>query len=269
MRKSRIREKLDRGEPALCTNLCLADPSVFELVSTLGFDGIWLDLEHHAHSLETAAKLFRAARVGDADIIARPGKGEFVSISRLLEAGAQAIMYPRCESPEEAREVVDAVKFAPLGKRGFDGSNADANYGASPMGSYLPHANRETVLIVQLESPEAVSQAEAMASVPGVDALMLGPADFSILSGFPGDFADPQLREALAAVATGAKSAGKAWAQTMIDPGHIPEAIAMGANIIFYGNDLGLIRQGMTKIFGMMQQHCNLATQTTVEQVSS
>ena len=72
----------------------------------MGFDGIWLDLEHHAHSVETANQLMRAARVGGADIVARPAKGEFMRMGRLLEAGAQAIMYPRCDDPEEAAEVV-------------------------------------------------------------------------------------------------------------------------------------------------------------------
>src|SRR5690349_18777398 len=119
MRNSRIKAKLARNEPALCTQLHFTDPSVFELTSLMGFDGIWMDLEHHGYSVETAGQLMRAARVGTSDIVARPAKGEFMRMARLLELGAQAIMYPRCDSAEEAAEVVKWAKFAPLGRRGF------------------------------------------------------------------------------------------------------------------------------------------------------
>ena len=78
MRPSRVKAKLKRGEPALITCCHFIDPSVYELVSLLGFDGIWLDLEHHSTSDETASNLMRAARVGASDVIARPAKGEFM-----------------------------------------------------------------------------------------------------------------------------------------------------------------------------------------------
>src|SRR6186713_2098347 len=106
MRRSRVLEKVRRGETAISCALHLTDPSVYELASLMGFDGIWMDLEHHGYSVETAANLMRAARVGGADPIARPGKGEFMRMARLLEAGATGIMYPRCDGVEEAREVV-------------------------------------------------------------------------------------------------------------------------------------------------------------------
>src|SRR3954452_22595467 len=128
MRASRIKAKLKRNEPVLLTTLHLTDPSLYEMTSLMGFDGIWMDLEHHAYSVETAAKLMCAARVGASDIVARPAKGEFMRIGRMLEAGAQAIMYPRCESAEEAAELVKWSKFAPFGERGLDAASADAPY---------------------------------------------------------------------------------------------------------------------------------------------
>src|ERR1044072_4948203 len=106
MRTSRIKAKLAANKPALCTLLHLTDASIFELASLMGFDGLWIDLEHHGYSVETAGQLMRAARVGSSDIVARPAKGEFMRMGRLLELGAQAIMYPRCDNPIEAAEVV-------------------------------------------------------------------------------------------------------------------------------------------------------------------
>src|SRR5438876_5928046 len=107
MRPSKIKAKLRRGEPVLLTALLLTDPSVYELTSLMGFDGIWMDMEHHGYSLETATALMRAARVGPGvDIMVRPAKGEFMRMGRMLEAGAQGILYPRCEDAAEARQVV-------------------------------------------------------------------------------------------------------------------------------------------------------------------
>src|SRR3954466_11505140 len=106
MRPSKIKAKLKRHEPVLLTTLHYFDPSLYEMTSLLGFDGIWLDLEHHGTGVETAMTLLRAARVGNADVMVRPGKGEFMRMGRLLEAGAQGILYPRCSGPDEARDVV-------------------------------------------------------------------------------------------------------------------------------------------------------------------
>src|SRR5262249_33493871 len=197
VRQSQIKAKLKRNEPVLVVTLHLTDPSTYELASLMGFDGIWLDLEHHHYSVETANMLMRAARVGAADAMVGAAKGEFMRIGRILEAGAQGIMYPRCDDAAEARQVVTWSKFAPLGKRGFDSANPDNPYCAMPMAPYLKAANEETFVVIQIEEPSAVANAEAIAAVEGVDVLFLGPADLSILSGVPGQWDHPILKEAV------------------------------------------------------------------------
>ncbi len=248
MRTSRIKAKWARNEPALCTILSLANPGLFELTSLMGFDGIWMDLEHHTESLETASQLMRAARVGCADIVARPAKGEFMRMGRMLEIGAQGIMYPRCDSPEEAAEVVRWAKFAPEGMRGFDGGNADALYSSIKLADYVGHANRETFLIIQIEHPRAVEQAEAIAAVSGVDALMVGPADLSILSGFPGQFDHPQLTAALEKVSRAARGAGKQWAFLARTPEQAERALNQGAGLIFHQLDLVVVKNALEQM---------------------
>src|SRR6188508_3007590 len=120
MRPSKIKAKLSRNEPVLLVTLHFTDPSAYEMTSLMGFDGLWMDMEHHGYSLETAMTLMRAARVGTSDIMVRPAKGEWMRMGRMLEAGAQGIMYPRCDNAAEAKELVRWTKFAPLGQRGFD-----------------------------------------------------------------------------------------------------------------------------------------------------
>lgn len=248
MRFSRVKAKLRKGEAALITCCHFIDPSIYELVSLLGFDGIWLDLEHHATSDETAATLMRAARVGASDVIARPAKGEFMRMGRLLEAGAQGIMYPRCETAEEAEELVRWAKFAPQGERGVDGANGDNPYCSMPMPPYLQAANEHTLLIAQLESPRAVDAAEDIARVPGIDVLMIGPGDLSVIAGIPYQFDHPLIAEALRHVAEAARNAGKWWGTVSGTPQHTQQLLDQGAKFICHGADLILVKQGMEQI---------------------
>lgn len=248
MRPSRVKAKLERGQPALVTTLHLVDPSVFELASLMGFDGIWMDMEHHGYSLETAAGLMRAARVGGSDIIARPAKGEFMRMQRMLEAGAQGIMYPRCDDAREAAEAVAWAKFAPAGRRGCDGANPDMPYLTMPIDRYVAEANRQTFLIVQIESPQALEQVDEIAAVDGVDILLLGPGDFSILSGFPGRMDDRRVLEAKRKIAAAARRAGKNWGCPAGSVEQAQELLEMGARLVCYQADILMIKSGLEQV---------------------
>jgi 4-hydroxy-2-oxoheptanedioate aldolase len=245
MHKSKVKAKLARNEPALCTSLHLTDPSVYELTSLLGFDGIWMDLEHHGYSVETAMGLMRAARVGGADIMARPAKGEFMRMGRLLEAGATGIMYPRCSDAAEAAEVVRWSKFAPQGTRGYDGGNPDCPYIAMPLERYIREANEQTFVVIQIEDPGALERAPEIAAVDGVDVLFLGPADMSILSGIPGQFDHPRMQEAIRHVAAAARAAGKHWGMPSGSVDVIRQLVDMGARFLCHGCDIVMVKQGL------------------------
>jgi 4-hydroxy-2-oxoheptanedioate aldolase len=248
MRPSVIKGKLARGEPVLLTQLHFTDPSVFELTSLMGFDGIWMDLEHHTYSMETATAMMRAARVGRSDIVARAAKGEFMRLSRLLEAGAQGIMYPRCDDADEAREVVKWSKFAPMGERGFDGGNPDMPYTMGSVTDYIEHANAQTFILMQLEEEASLRNAEAIAEVDGVDILFFGPGDFSVLSGIPGQMDHPIILDALKRTAKAAKSAGKHWGTPALSLDHAKRLLDMGATFICYMADIVLVKQGLQLI---------------------
>jgi 4-hydroxy-2-oxoheptanedioate aldolase len=248
MRTSRIKAKLARGEPVLVTTLHFTDPSLYEMTSLMGFDGIWMDLEHHTYSVETAAGLMRAARVGSSDIIARPAKGEFMRMQRLLEAGAQGIMYPRCEDEQEAAEVVAWAKFAPLGRRGCDSANPDAPYLAMPLEQYVRAANEQTFIIIQLETPSALERADRIAAVDGVDILMLGPGDLSVFIGRPGQLEDERIAEAKRHVAEAAKGAGKHFGWPVASPQQARELLELGGRFVCYGCDFVIVKTGLERV---------------------
>lgn len=248
MRTSRCLSKWRQGQPVLGITLHLTDPCLFELTSMLGFDLIWIDLEHHARSVERTGDMIRASRVSSADVIVRPGKGEFIKIGRLLEAGAAGIMYPRCDSPEEAQQVVYNAKFAPLGGRGLDGSGPDALYGTSPLIPYLEHANKETFLVMQIEDRNALSKAADIGKVNGVDMLFFGPGDYSVTEGFPGDFKSHKYWEAVEQVAHAAQASGKMWGTPAFSFDHAKRLLDMGAMLITYSSDLTLLRKRLVEI---------------------
>lgn len=248
MRKSRVVSRLREDQPVVFYCLHLNDPSVWELASLIGPDCLWLDLEHHVHSVETASELIRAARVGSSDVIARPAKGEFMRMQRLLEGGAQGIIYPRCDGADEAREVVRWCKFAPLGQRGFDGGNPDMPYLSMEMADYVRTANEQTFLIIQIEDEATSRQAEQILSVDGVDGVMLGRADYSVLGGFPGDFNHPSIQQALDRLASAARNTGKHWGTTVGSLEDARQLTEAGSRLLFTGADIVAVKNAITEL---------------------
>ena len=248
MRMSRVWQRWAEGKTVLCTTSHLTDPSVCEMISLLGFDCIWIDLEHHPTSVERAGQMMRGARVGSADVMVRPAKGEFMRMGRILEAGAQGIMYPRCEGAEEAREVVRWAKFAPQGERGFYGANPHNPFCMMDTAEYVRQANEQTFIVVQIESPAAVQQTRAIADVDGIDVAFFGPGDFSILNGVPGQITHKSVLNAAETICCEALAAGKRFGTPCRDVEHARQLMDMGATFLTHGSDIMLIKRGLQNI---------------------
>lgn len=252
MRVSRVLSRLKEGKPSWGLTMHCTDPSFFEMAALLDVQAIWMDMEHHGYSVETASNQMRATRVANTDVVARPAKGEFMRMARMLEMGATGIMYPRCDSPEEAAEVVKWSKFAPIGKRGCDTGNPDAPYCITPMTEYLKAANEQTFVIIQLEEQHAVDQADEIAAVEGVDFLMLGPGDYGVLSGFPGDMNHPKIDDAINKIASAAAKHNKHWVATCPTLDHAKRYLDLGAGLLFHGGDLTILKAGIEQIQASM-----------------
>ena len=180
--------------------------------------------------------------------MARPAKGEFMRMSRLLEMGATGIMYPRCESAAEAAEVVKWCKFAPQGRRGADGANPDMPYLMMPAADYVRAANEQTFVVVQIEDAESAARAGEIAAVPGVDVLFFGPGDFSILGGFPGQWDHPDIDAAMRKISDAARKAGKHWGMPCFSVEHGRRLLDMGARFLAHGADIAIVKRGLEQI---------------------
>jgi 4-hydroxy-2-oxoheptanedioate aldolase len=169
-------------------------------------------------------------------------------MGRMLEAGAHGILYPRCDDAVEASEVVRWSKFAPLGQRGFDGGNADMPYCSMDTAEYIEMANEETWIAIQLEDQNAVERAEEIAAVDGVDFLFFGPADYSILSGIPGQFDHPRMQESIEAIAKAAANQGKSWGTPAGTPERAKQLLELGAGLVCYGADIVWVKNALEQI---------------------
>lgn len=248
MRPSTVRARWNEGRCAFGVATLCAEPAICEMLSLMGFDFLWMDLEHSWRSLETAGTLMRAARVGPADVMARPAKGEFMRMGRMLEAGATGIMYPRCDNADEAAEVVKWMKFPPVGQRGLDGAGADMPYASVEIEPYARMANENTWLMVQVEDPAALEQVEKMAKVPGVDGIFFGPGDFGMHAGIPGKFDHPLIKDAARRVADAARAAGKLWGMPALSTELARTWLEWDAKILAYGTDLMVVKEGYEAI---------------------
>ena len=274
MRKSCVKRRWDQGKAVLATVAHFTDPQSAELIGMMGIECLWIDLEHQPMSMADLANMTRAARVGNMDVMARPAKGEFTRMSRLMEAGASLIMYPRCESADEARQLVKYAKFPPMGERGFFSAAPDNPYCLTPMQDYLQEANAETVLIAQIESPAAVRAAHSIASVDGIDLLFFGPGDFSVSAGVPGQFSGEIVRGAATEIAAAARAAGKRFGMPVSSPEHAQWALDLGASLVAYSGDLHFVRDALFKVreqfgavgipFGPLGPSCNRLAENTV-----
>ena len=162
-------------------------------------------------------------------------------------------MYPRCDNADEARQVVKWAKFAPQGKRGIDSAGADNPYCLMPLVEYLPAANAETFVVIQIEDPAAIVHADEIAAVPGVDVLFLGPGDYSILAGIPGQMEHAIIKEAMQKVSAAAKKSGKDWGMPIFSPEHAKQVMELGGRFLCHGCDLLMVKTGleeMRKKFG-------------------
>ena len=248
MRKSRTRRRWAQNKPVLATVAHFRDPQSAELIGLMGFDCLWIDLEHQPIGTDSMENMIRAARTHDMDVMARAAKGEFMRAVRLLEAGAMLLMYPRCDDAQEARELVRWSKFPPLGERGYFSASPDNPYCLTPMREYLRDSNQETVIVAQIESPAAVRKSREIAEVPGVDMLFFGPGDFSVIAGVPGEMNSKIVKEAEAEVCRQALAAGKRFGTLVFSVAHGKQVLDMGASLVCYGGDLHFVREALTQV---------------------
>ena len=220
----------------------IPDPGVVELLAGTGYDWILLDSEHTPVTIPGLMPLMQAAGGYPVTTIARPGWNDMIEIKRLLDQGAQTLLIPYVQSVEEAELAVRHVRYPPRGVRGVGGTTRASRYGA--VKDYIQTAEQEICLLVQIETVEAMAQAEEIAAVDGVDGIFIGPADFAASMGDPGQPTHPEVKAAILDGIRRIKAAGKAPGILTLDPTFQKEAEEAGAVFVAVTLDASILRAG-------------------------
>jgi 4-hydroxy-2-oxoheptanedioate aldolase len=250
MKESRVLKKLRAGDFVITAGINrVAEPWLTEIVGRIGYDVIWFDMEHRAFGYDKIDPVALACRATGIDLMVRVLKTGYTSPMRALEFGANGILVPHCMSADEARQWVEWVRYPPLGRRGFDGAGADADYALADAKEYFERANDEVFLALQVEDRECVECVEEVAAVPGVDLLFVGPGDLSISYGVPFEFDHPLVQSAIDRVAEAARKAGIWWGIPTGSPEQAQKYIDRGARLVTAGNDHALLLRGFQNAF--------------------
>jgi len=174
-------------------------PSTAEALGCAGFDFLVVDTEHTPIDTTQMIDILRTIAGTPAAAIVRPPWNDMVMVKRVLDAGAQSLLLPFVQNAEEARRAVAHTRYPPAGVRGVAGTHRGSRYGTVP--NYFKRAHEEICVIVQIETVSAFEQLDAIASVPGVDSIFIGPSDLSASMGLLGDVGNAAVQERLAAAA--------------------------------------------------------------------
>lgn len=247
MRPSRMLKKWRAGKPAFSTKTNLADPRVVELIGMIGFDCIWLCMEHVPTDWSMIENQVRAAKVHGMDSMVRVAKGCYSDYVLPLEADATGIMVPHVMSVAEARQVVRTTRFHPVGRRPVDGGNTDGAFCLLSAEDYMAGANRERFVICQIEDPEPMAEIDEIAAIEGIDMLFFGPGDFSHGIGKPGQYGAPEVVDARRRMVAACKRHGR-LAGTVAGVGNVAQLLDEGFLFLNLGADVTLLTDGFSKI---------------------
>lgn len=195
--------------------------------------------------VDTAAQIAMAALgVGVAPIVRVPGH-EHYHATRLLDAGAQGIVVPHVDSSAEAERVVAYCKYPPLGHRSVAGAQPQLAFKSLPTAEAMRLVNEGTLVVVMLETPRAIANAEAIAAVPGIDVLLVGFNDLCAEMGIPGEFSSEKAEAAYAGVVAACLKHGKYPGMGGVyDPKLMQKFIGMGARFVLSGSDVAFMMAG-------------------------
>jgi len=245
--------RLRRGDTLLGCFLSLGSPLTAEIMGYAGYDWALIDLEHGAGGESDVLPQLHALSGTGAAAVVRVESHVRQRVHRVLDFGAHGVMFPRIESPEEAAAAVAAMRYPPAGVRGVAFSNRAALYG-SEFRSYLQRSATELVTVIQIESPRAVENVDAIAALDGVDVLFVGPTDLSHSLGMLGEFERPEFQQVIERVTAVARRHKKALGILLPTPQDFGRYYALGFRFIASGSDAVLLNNAARGLAGTLQQ---------------
>jgi len=246
MMQNRVKTKLADGGISIGTMVFeFATTGIGRIAAEAGAEFVVFDMEHTGFSVETMRMLIATCGGADCVPMVRVPATEYHFIARVLDMGARGVMVPMVESAEQARQIVQAAKYPPVGRRGAAFGIAHDDYSGGDIVPKIEAANRETLLIAQIETAEGVRNVAEIAAVSGIDVLWIGHFDLSNSLGIPGQFTHPQFQQSVAKVVAACRQHGKAPGFMASDVAGGKALLEQGFRILAYGGDLWLYQAAL------------------------
>jgi 4-hydroxy-2-oxoheptanedioate aldolase len=242
MRTNPVKKKLREGQPTFGTWLSLGDLYATRVLARLGFDWLTLDIEHSAIDWSQATTIFAAVADAGCVPLARVPEGSHHYIKRVLDAGAWGIVVPMVDTVEQARTAIAAAKYPPQGNRSVGGGMHAMNFDTAAA-EYYQRANDEILVVLQTESPQGVANAKEIYSLPGCDAIFIGPNDLRFQMRQPdGQFPSAEAHEAaVQRVIEVGKQVGTPTGIHAMDAASALERARQGMQFLAVGSDLRMM----------------------------
>jgi 2-dehydro-3-deoxyglucarate aldolase/4-hydroxy-2-oxoheptanedioate aldolase len=249
-----LRRRLKQGD-LLLGQLVLEffTPGLGPMLDACGLDFVIFDMEHGRCDIGMLEQMIASCRGSSIVPMVRVPDLNFAPLSRVLDLGARGVMVPRVDTPEQAEEIVRALKYPPQGRRGVALGIAHDLYRAAGA-EFFAQANEDLPVIIQVETVKAFENLEAIASVPGVDVLWVGHYDLTVSMGIPAQFDHPRLLQAMDDLVDACRRHGVAPGFMPPTPENAAHWISKGFRMISLGSDIGVFLDGMRKFRAFVKQ---------------
>ncbi len=243
-----IKSKLETDSIALGTFVSeIKNPNVAYVLANAGFDHMILDNEHSDFSDAEVTAMVVGGRAAGMGVMVRIPEISRGAVMKPLDSGADAILVPCVQTPDQVRSVVDWAMFSPLGHRGCHPRRAANAFQPMDVVDYMEQANRGVMIFIQIETAEALTNVDEIAAIPGVTGLYVGPVDMSIAMGIPGQIADERVGQATRQVVDACKRQGLVPGKFIWDQQSAREAKKMGVRLLTYSADLFMLADAATR----------------------
>jgi 2-dehydro-3-deoxyglucarate aldolase/4-hydroxy-2-oxoheptanedioate aldolase len=255
MRVNKVKQALAEGRVQLGTSFWqLRSPEIARILAKAGFDWAFIDTEHGGFDISTVQDVCRAAVIAGLCPIVRVADMQYPLVARALDCGGQGVIFPRVESPELRERAVSWARFPPAGVRGYGLSGPQVDYEAATFPQVIEHMNANTLVVLQIETQRAVDARDELIGVPGIDAVMMGPADLSISLGVPGEFQHPKVVAAMEAVRASCDAHGVAPGTQTRTPALARFWRERGMRFLGCGNEIAFLLDRATEIVKQISQ---------------
>ncbi len=256
MTRSEAKARL-RGDRALIGTMFLevASPGTCRMIKEAGYDFVIFDTEHSWYGVETVAGFIRSARDIGLLVIVRAPAFQGHWLARYLDLGADGLVLPHVDNAEQAADIIRQTKYPPVGERGMANAVAHDDYLAKPMVDFCRAADEEILIIPQLETAAGHANRDAILSVPGMDAVFIGPNDLSLSMGYPGQHSHPEVVQAMEDIFASASAHGVAPGLHGFTVESTLRWLDKGARFVCHRADISLIVEGSKQDLAVLRDH--------------